>query len=239
MFHRFNERARDAINRAAKKAKELRHAQVEPEHILASLTEGLETGDTSFHSLLKSFDVPKEAISEQLEPVAAPPGPPITKEPTFSPDARRVLEFAVDEADKLGHKRIGTSHFLLAFIRDELEGERGTQVLTSLGLSLHDVRERIRELSEGENAGRQDVIPAILFFELDKRARAAEQELATRVEKLEGDARELRGLLEIATARLEGRAEGGPGERGEASRDAGTSGATAQKPAGKKKRGDA
>ncbi len=216
MFHRFNERARDAIDRAAKKAKELRHAEVEPEHILASLTEteGL-PGETSFHSLLKAFDVPTEAIAEQLEPVAAPPGTPCPAEPTFSEAAKRVLEFAVDEADKLGHKRIGTSHFLLAFIRDELEGEGGGQTLTSLGLSLQDVRDRLRELSEGEGGGRQDVVPAILFFELDRRAKTAEQELKTRVEKLETEVREMRGLLELASAKLELKTERSGGEAGE------------------------
>jgi ATP-dependent Clp protease ATP-binding subunit ClpC len=195
LFHRFNERARDAIDRAAKKAKELRHAQVEPEHILASLAE-TESGETSFHSLLKGFDVTAKSVSEQLEPVPAPPGTPVPAEPKFSLDAKRVLEFAVDEADKLGHKRIGTSHFLLAFIREELEGQTGNQTLTSLGLSLQDVRDRVREISEGEGAGRQDVVPSILFFELDRRARTAEQELKTRVEKLEAEVTELREAVE-------------------------------------------
>lgn len=200
MFHRFNERAREAIDRATRKAQELHHAMVEPEHILASLAET--AGDTSFHSLLKSFDVPSKAVAEQLEPVPGPPGTVSPKEPTFSPEAKRVLEFAVDEADKLGHKRIGTSHFLLAFIRDELEGSGGSQVLTSLGLTLDDVRARVRELSENEGAGRQDVVPSILFFELDRRARDAELALKKRVEQLEGEMRELRALVEKATAVL-------------------------------------
>ncbi|HVY61702.1 MAG TPA: Clp protease N-terminal domain-containing protein [Planctomycetota bacterium] len=190
MFHRFNERAREAIERAARKAKELRHAVVEPEHILASLAEA-QQGDTSFHSLLKNFDVPAEAIADSLEAVPGPANAQLPKEPVFSAEAKRVLEYAVDEADKLGHKRIGTSHFLLAFIRDELEGDRGAQTLTSLGLTLEDARARVRELAEGEAAGRQDVVPAILFFELDRRARDAEQALRTRVEELEAEVADL------------------------------------------------
>ena len=204
MFHRFNERAREAIERAARKAKELRHAVVEPEHILASLADG-QGGETSFHSLLRHFDVPAQTVAESLEAVPGPAGTALPKEPVFSPEAKRVLEYAVDEADKLGHKRIGTSHFLLAFIRDELEGERGNQTLTSLGLSLDDARARVRELSEGETAGRADVIPAILFFELDRRARESEQNLRARVEKLEAEVTELRS----AVAQLK---EGQPGQ---------------------------
>src|SRR5438552_14108419 len=99
LFHRFNERARDTLDRAAKKAKELRHAIVEPEHILASLAEA--SGETSFHSLLKSFDVPSAAVADSLEAVPGPAhGAQPPKEPIFSPEAKRVLEFAVDEADK-------------------------------------------------------------------------------------------------------------------------------------------
>jgi ATP-dependent Clp protease ATP-binding subunit ClpC len=194
LFHRFNERARDAIDKATKKARELRHTVVEPEHILASLADE-EAGSTSFHSLLKAFDVPTGQVAESLEPVPGPAGAGSSVDPVFSPDAKRVLEFAVDEADKLGHKRIGTSHFLLAFLREELEGESGARTLTSLGLTLDDVRVRVREIAESEGAGKQDVVPSILFFELDRRARASEQALGDRVKKLEGEVAELRSLV--------------------------------------------
>jgi len=200
VFHRFNEGAREALDRAAKKAKELRHSVVEPEHLLASLADDAPHGDTSFHSLLKSFDVSRETVAESLEAVPGPAQTGPQKEPVFSPEAKRVLEYAVDEADKLGHKRIGTSHFLLAFIRDELEGERGSQTLTSLGLALDDARARVRELADGEAAGKRDVIPAIMFFELDRRARDAEQKLAARVEELAAEVKSLRSALEAALA---------------------------------------
>jgi ATP-dependent Clp protease ATP-binding subunit ClpC len=232
LFHRFNERARDAIERAAKKARELRHSLVEPEHILASLTEAdAAAGETSFHSLLRSFDVEKEAIADSLEAVPGPPGAVSAKEPVFSLEAKRVLEFAVDEADKLGHKRIGTSHFLLAFIREELEGERGSQVLTSLGLGLEDARARVRELSESEAAGRQDVVPSILFFELDRRAREAEQKLSSRVEDLEREVAALRGALDGALSRLD-RMEG---RAGAGARDRTSDGAPADAPRGRRR----
>jgi ATP-dependent Clp protease ATP-binding subunit ClpC len=203
MFHRFNERAREAIERAAKRAKDLRHPIVEPEHILASLAEDGPAGETSFHSLLRSFDVSKEAVADSLEAVPGPAQTGPIKDPVFSPEAKHVLELAVDEADKLGHKRIGTSHFLLAFVRDELEGEQGSQTLTSLGLSLADARERVREIATDESAGRADVVPSILFFELDRRAREAEQVLTARVESLAGEIAALRGALTTALARLD------------------------------------
>lgn len=199
MFQRFNERAREAIDRAAKKAQELGAAKVAPEHLLAGLTE---SGESSFHSLLKTFDLNKDTVEAAMGPLPQGEGEEkAAAEPSFSEEVKRIFEYAVEEADKLGHKRIGTSHFLLGIIRDELESESGLQTLTSLGLGLDDVRERVRELAEAEGGGREDVVPAILFFELDRRARDAEKALEARVERLETEARALRGLLEIASER--------------------------------------
>jgi ATP-dependent Clp protease ATP-binding subunit ClpC len=213
MFQRFNETARRAIDLAARKARELHQPEVGPEHLLASLAEGQEFGGSSFHSLLNTFALDEQQVKEAVG--ALPDGGAATQrgDPAFSDQAKRVLEFAVEEADKLGHKRIGTSHFLLGLIRDELEGDAASSILTSLGLSLEDVRERVRELSENEDAGRQDVVPAILFFELDRRAREAEQALVKRVEQLEAESRSLRSLLELAAerlSRLEAAPESGP-----------------------------
>jgi ATP-dependent Clp protease ATP-binding subunit ClpC len=211
MFQRFNETARKAIDRAAKKAQDLHQAEVAPEHILASLADE-EVGASSFHSLLTTFDLTESTLKEAVGPL--PEGKQSGRqEPAFSEEAKRVLEFAVEEADKLGHRRIGTSHFMLGLIRDELESEHGSQILTSLGLTLDDVRERVRELAESEGAGRQDVVPAILFFELDRRAREAEVQLQGRVEKLESESRALRALVELQAerlARLEAAAEKAP-----------------------------
>jgi ATP-dependent Clp protease ATP-binding subunit ClpC len=203
MFQRFNETARRAIDKAARKAKDLHQPVVGPEHILASLADGEEFEGSSFHSLLTTFALDEKQVSEAVGALPDGGAPPSSKgDPAFSEEAKRVLEFAVEEADKLGHKRIGTSHFLLGLIRDELEGDGGGQILTSLGLTLDDVRGRVRELADDEAAGKQDVVPAILFFELDRRAREAEKTLTKRVDDLESETRSLRSLLELAAERI-------------------------------------
>lgn len=215
MFQRFNERAREAIDRAARKAQELKQSEVGPEHLLAGLAEA---GESSFHSLLRTFDLDEGQVTAAMGPL--PQGAAVQAEPAFSEDMKRILEYAVEEADKLGHKRIGTSHFLLGIIRDELE--RGAPLLTSLGLGLDDVRERVREIAE-EGGGRQDVVPAILFFELDRRARDAERGLEQRIEALETETRALRGLLELLAeriARLESAADPAPVARAAAEKGA-------------------
>ena len=65
-----------------------------------------------------------------------------------------------------------------------------------------------KELGEEAAAGPQDVVPAILFFELDRRAREAERGLLEQVEALKKDQRrleDLTALLADRVAKLEAR----------------------------------
>ena len=51
----------------------------------------------------------------------------------FTPRAKRVLEWSLEEARKLGHDYIGTKHLLLGLVRD---GESvAIQVLENLGVN--------------------------------------------------------------------------------------------------------
>ncbi len=62
----------------------------------------------------------------------------------LTPRAKKVIEFAVDEARRLNHHYIGTEHLLLGLLR---EGEGiGAGVLESFGLSLQEVRIRTLEV---------------------------------------------------------------------------------------------
>ena len=64
----------------------------------------------------------------------------------------RVLQHAAQEADRLSHDYIGTEHLLLGLLREQ--GSLAADVLTSRGLRLDRVRERIVELlGNGEQPG--------------------------------------------------------------------------------------
>ena len=70
----------------------------------------------------------------------------------FSEGATRVLQHAAEEADLLSHDYIGTEHLLLGLLREQ--GSLAADVLTSRGLQLDRVRERIVELlGDGERRG--------------------------------------------------------------------------------------
>jgi ATP-dependent Clp protease ATP-binding subunit ClpC len=67
----------------------------------------------------------------------------------FTERARQVVVLAQDEARALRHNYIGTEHLLLGLIREE-EG-LGARVLESLGVTLEQVRDRVRAIvGEGE-----------------------------------------------------------------------------------------
>ena len=70
----------------------------------------------------------------------------------FGAATMHVLQHAAQEADGLSHDYIGTEHLLLGLLREQ--GSVAADVLTSRGLQLDRVRERIVELlSDGERLG--------------------------------------------------------------------------------------
>ena len=62
----------------------------------------------------------------------------------FTERARKVLQLAQEEAQRLHHNYIGTEHLLLGLVR-EGEGVAG-QVLTSLGVDLEKVRKAVEDI---------------------------------------------------------------------------------------------
>ena len=61
-----------------------------------------------------------------------------------TPRAKKVIEYAMEEARNLNHNYVGTEHLLLGLLREQ-EGV-AAQVLMNLGLKLEDVREEVLNL---------------------------------------------------------------------------------------------
>ncbi len=61
-----------------------------------------------------------------------------------TPRAKKVIEFAIEEARSLNHNYVGTEHLLLGLLR-ETEGI-AAQVMMNLGLRLEDVRQEVLNL---------------------------------------------------------------------------------------------
>src|SRR5437868_14548720 len=75
----------------------------------------------------------------------------------FTPCAKKVLEFAIDEARALDHNYVGTEHLLLGLLREQ--EVLAAQVLMNLGLKLEDVRNEVMEFLGAETQQNKDSEP--------------------------------------------------------------------------------
>src|SRR3989304_5014987 len=65
---------------------------------------------------------------------------PVEGDTPFTPKAKKVLEYAVEEARLMGHNYIGTEHLLLGIVREK-DG-LAAKILASFGIKLQQTREQ-------------------------------------------------------------------------------------------------
>jgi ATP-dependent Clp protease ATP-binding subunit ClpC len=175
MFERFTERARKVIILAREEAIRLGHNFVGTEHLLLGL---IREGDGLAVAILKKLNVNVAAVKAEIEKIVAvgtefsPAG-----EIPFTPQAKKVLEYAISEARSLGHNYIGTEHLLLGLIR---EGEGiASLVLRDFGVSVAAAKAQAQELL-GEQASKQTSstrTPALDEFGVDLTSLARQDKL--------------------------------------------------------------
>ena len=73
----------------------------------------------------------------------------------FTSRAKKVLEFAVEEARSLNHNYIGTEHLLLGLLKEK-EGV-ACRVLNSFGMFFDDVREKIVDMFKEPTESNREV----------------------------------------------------------------------------------
>jgi len=139
MSLRFTERAQRIIMLAQEVATRYQCDVVEPLHILAA-TMGL--GEGIACQILAGSGLSIAAIKERALSEHPKRGSALMGEIPFSPDGRKILEFAVSEAQCLAHNFVGTEHLLLGL----LLSESSSRLLKEYGLETGGVREGILRL---------------------------------------------------------------------------------------------
>ena len=142
MFERFTDRARKVMALANQEAQRFNQDYIGTEHILLGLVkEGSGVGAT----VLKNLDVDIKKLRFEVEKLvkSGPDMVTMGKLPQ-TPRAKKVIEYAIEEARSLNHNYVGTEHILLGLLR-ESEGI-AAQVLMNLGLKLEDVRQEVLNL---------------------------------------------------------------------------------------------
>ena len=139
MFERFTDRARKVMALANQEAQRFNHEYVGTEHILLGL---VKEGQGVAANVLHNLQVDLKKIRLEVEKIvkSGPNMVTMGKLPQ-TPRAKKVIEFAIEEARNLGHNYVGTEHLLLGLLREH-DGV-AAQVLMNLGLKLDDVRAEV------------------------------------------------------------------------------------------------
>jgi len=142
MFERFTDRARKVMALANQEAQRFNHEYIGTEHILLGLVkEGSGVGATVLKNL--DVDIKKLRLEVEKQVKSGPDMVTMGKLPQ-TPKAKKVIEYAIEEARALNHNYVGTEHILLGILR-ESEGI-AAQVLMNVGLKLEDVRQEVLNL---------------------------------------------------------------------------------------------
>ena len=143
--NQFTPHAIAALKFAQREALERGRSHIGPEHILLGL---LHERECAAAHVLSELGVEFEAARVRIGRIApAPESAP--DNPYYTPSAKRVMQFSVEEAHHLEHDYIGTEHILLALTRES--GNTAARVLTSLGADLDLVREAVFEMVDDDD----------------------------------------------------------------------------------------
>jgi ATP-dependent Clp protease ATP-binding subunit ClpC len=142
MFERFTDRARKVMALANQEAQRFNHEYIGTEHILLGL---VKEGSGVGANVLKNLDVDLRKVRLEVEKLvkSGPDMVTMGKLPQ-TPRAKKVIEYAIEEARSLNHNYVGTEHLLLGLLREQ-DGV-AAQVLMNLGLKLEEVREEVLNL---------------------------------------------------------------------------------------------
>jgi ATP-dependent Clp protease ATP-binding subunit ClpC len=142
MFERFTDRARKVMALANQEAQRFNHEYIGTEHILLGL---VKEGSGVGANVLKNLDVDLRKVRLEVEKLvkAGPEMVTMGRLPQ-TPRAKKVIEYAIEEARNLNHNYVGTEHLLLGLLREH-DGV-AAQVLMNLGLKLEQVREEVLNL---------------------------------------------------------------------------------------------
>jgi ATP-dependent Clp protease ATP-binding subunit ClpC len=150
MFERYTEKARRVIFFARYEASQFGSPYIETEHLLL----GLLREDKALANRFLRSQANIESIRKQIEAqTTAREKVSTSVDLPLSTECKRVLAYAAEEAERLGHKHIGTEHLLLGLLREEKCF--ASEILHERGLRLNQVRDEIaRSTSEKATATR-------------------------------------------------------------------------------------
>jgi ATP-dependent Clp protease ATP-binding subunit ClpC len=148
-MERFTQRARRVLSIAHKEAERMRHNYIGTEHLLLGLM--LEEDGVAAR-VLQELGLEVKRVQEIVERLTGL-GQSRTNHPELSPGMQKVLEHALEQARKLGHRNIGVEHLLLGLV----EHNEGIAIdaLSRMGVTPEQIRRQTqRVLRESQTGSR-------------------------------------------------------------------------------------
>ena len=137
MFENYTERARRVIFFSRYEASELGSRYIETEHVLLGI---LREDKTLINSIL-SYEAVEEIRKQIEQHSGVGPKTSTAVDLPLSNEAKRVLAYALEEAQSLSQKNIGAGHLLLGVLREEKSFT--AELLRSHGVRLESVRQQV------------------------------------------------------------------------------------------------
>ncbi|MBC8075754.1 MAG: NDP-hexose 4-ketoreductase, partial [Chloroflexales bacterium] len=138
LFDKFTKRARQVLQFATEEARNFNHPYVGTEHILLGL---IREGESISARVLDELGIKLPQARSAVEFIVGPGEGPARVDQDLTARAKKVIEYAIEEAKRLNHHYIGSEHLLLGLVRNG-EGV-ATGVLDIMGVSLEQVRNQV------------------------------------------------------------------------------------------------
>ncbi len=148
-MERFTQRARRVLSLAHQEAERMRNNYIGTEHLLLGLIR--EEGGVAGR-VLRELGLEIERVQEMVERMTGT-GQYRGGKLDLSPGTQQVLEFAVEEARRMGHHYIGTEHLLLGLVR--LGEGVALDVLRKMGVTPEQIRRQTRRVLQESSASRR------------------------------------------------------------------------------------
>lgn len=127
----YTQKAKKALDLAARYSRDLGHGYVGTEHLLIGL---IEEGDGVAAKVLQENGAIKSAVIELIKQQIAPPASvSIRERDGYSPKAQEILNNSTAQAERFSASQIGTEHILLALLRDA--DNLAVRLLNTIGIN--------------------------------------------------------------------------------------------------------
>lgn len=178
MFDLFTDRTRRAILYSRDEAEKLANGTIDTEHILLGI---LREKSGHISTLFETFNVDINTMIQDIKQNCTRTDTFFLKgSMPFSANAKRAMEFALEEARLLGEKFVQPEHILLGLIKEKRG--KASQILTKYGFDLYTLREELQRLKVQTNKPKTET-PNIDYFCKDLTRLATENKLDPVIER--------------------------------------------------------